>query len=204
MAARSRALHDAMHAALAAGAVPVDLVAAVARVRAEGGRAALASCRCSVGLRGPRPVAIGALLLIGASSLSLTNLSLGGNFVDDVLLGILLFGPGLGAGFVAGSIASLSGVPERDAGVASGLNSAAFHVGGAIGIAIMAAVALTQGTGANPGLAAVDGFNKAFIASAFFAVAGLLVALTLLGPLRRRPQVVVSAAPDPRRTDHAA
>jgi MFS family permease len=58
---------------------------------------------------GPRPVAIGALLLMGASILSLTNPSLGGNFVDDVLLGMLLFGPGLGAGFLAGSIASLTG-----------------------------------------------------------------------------------------------
>ena len=36
MAARSRALHDAVHAALAAGAEPVDLVDVVARVRAEG------------------------------------------------------------------------------------------------------------------------------------------------------------------------
>ena len=152
---------------------------------------------------GPRPVAIGALLLIGASSLSLTNLSPGGNFVDDVLLGMLLFGPGLGAGFVAGSIASLTGIPERDAGIASGLNSAAFHVGGAIGIAILAAVAVAQGTGANPGLAAVDGFNKAFIASAVFAAVGLLVAVTLLGR-PRRPQATVSTAPAPQRTDRAA
>lgn len=36
MAARSRALHDAVHAALAAGAQPADLVDVVARVRAEG------------------------------------------------------------------------------------------------------------------------------------------------------------------------
>ena len=36
MAARSRALHDAVHAALAAGAGPADLVAVAARVRADG------------------------------------------------------------------------------------------------------------------------------------------------------------------------
>jgi hypothetical protein len=36
MAARSRALHDALHAALAAGARPVDLLEVVARVRTDG------------------------------------------------------------------------------------------------------------------------------------------------------------------------
>lgn len=139
---------------------------------------------------GPRPVAIPALLLIGASSLTLTNLSLGGSYTQDVMLGMLLFGPGLGAGFVAGSIASLTGVEQRDAGVAAGLNNIGFHVGGALGIAVMAAVALT-GTGANPGLAAVDGFNKAFVASAIFAAVGLVVTLVLLG----RPRTAAEVAP---------
>jgi hypothetical protein len=40
MAARSRAVHEALHAALAAGASPVDLVAVLAQVRAEGASSA--------------------------------------------------------------------------------------------------------------------------------------------------------------------
>ena len=48
--------------------------------------------------------------------------------------GLLVFGPGLGAGTVAASIAALSGVPERDAGVASGTNTGAFQIGGALGL----------------------------------------------------------------------
>lgn len=135
---------------------------------------------------GPRPVALGALGLIGVASLTLTQLSVDGSFARDMLLGMVLFGPGLGAGFVAGSIASLTGVSHRDAGLASGLNNAAFHVGGAIGISIMSAVALTQGSGATPAAAMTDGFGKAFIAAVVFAAVGLVAAATLLGRPRRR------------------
>src|SRR5262249_14764351 len=103
----------------------------------------------------------------------------------------------------AGSIASLTGVTERDAGLASGLNNAAFHVSGAIGIAVMAAVALTKGTGATPAIAMTDGFSKAFIACAIFAAVGLLAAVTLLGR-PRSPQPVTSAVPAPERSDRAA
>lgn len=152
---------------------------------------------------GPRPVAVGALVLIGISSLTLTQLSVDGSFVSDMLLGMVLFGPGLGAGFVAGSIASLTGITPRDAGLASGLNNAAFHVGGALGISIMAAVALTQGTGANPATAATDGFGKAFIASAIFAAVGLLAAVTLLGRPRSL-RLASTAEPAPARPDRAA
>jgi EmrB/QacA subfamily drug resistance transporter len=152
---------------------------------------------------GPRPVAVISLLLLGISSLTLTQLSVDGSFASDMLLGMVLFGPGLGAGFVAGSIASLTGITERDAGLASGLNTASFHVGGALGIAIMAAVALTQGVGANPAAAAVDGFNKAFIASAVFVAVGLVVAVTMLG--RPRTLRLASAgAPAAERSDRAA
>jgi EmrB/QacA subfamily drug resistance transporter len=151
---------------------------------------------------GPRPVAVCALLLMGASSLTLTQLSADGSFVRDMLLGMVLFGPGLGAAYVTGSIASLTGVAERDAGLASGLNNASFQLGGALGIAIMAAIALTQGRGATPAIAATDGFGKAFIGCALFAVVGLVTALTLLG--RRRPAAAPAALPATRQDDRAA
>ena len=43
---------------------------------------------------------------------------------------------GLGAAFVASQIASLTGVAERESGLAAGLVDSAFHVGSALGIAI--------------------------------------------------------------------
>ena len=130
---------------------------------------------------GPRPVAIGGLLLVGASCLTLTQLSVPGSFAGDMLIGMILFGPGLGAGFVAGSIAALTGVPERDSGIASGVSNAAFHVGGALGIAIMSTVAVTQASGPNPLVAITHGFNVAFAVAIIFAGVGILASLVLLG-----------------------
>lgn len=137
---------------------------------------------------GPRPVAVAGLVLIGLSCLSLTGISAQGNFLDDMLLGMLLFGPGLGAGFVVGSIAGLAGVPARDSGMASGVNNAAFHIGGALGIAILATVAVSAASGPNPLAAMTAGFQTAYAVAIIFAGVGILAALTLLG----RPRTVAT------------
>jgi EmrB/QacA subfamily drug resistance transporter len=151
---------------------------------------------------GPRPVAIAGLLLVGAACVSLTQLSFPGTFAGDMLLGMILFGPGLGAGFVAASIAALTGVPERDSGIASGVSNAAFHVGGALGIAIMAVVALSNAKGAIPPVAITHGFSVAFGVAIGFAGLGILVSLFLLG--RPKKAVAGSASSTPAEPDHRA
>jgi MFS family permease len=94
---------------------------------------------------------------------------------------MLVFGPGLGATTVAASIAALSDVPEQYAGVASGTNTAAFQLGGALGSAVATTVAVTEGLGG------------AFVAAAAFAVLALVASVGLLrpaavgGPVRWRP-----------------
>jgi EmrB/QacA subfamily drug resistance transporter len=150
---------------------------------------------------GARPVAIAGLLLVGASCLTLTQLSVPGSFGTDMLLGMVLFGPGLGAGFVAGSIAALSGVPERDSGIASGVSNAAFHVGGALGIAIMASVAVSHASGANPLAAITHGFSVAFGVAIIFAGVGILASLFLLG---RPKATTTSAGTTTQQPDHRA
>jgi hypothetical protein len=85
---------------------------------------------------------------------------------------------------VAGSIASLAGVAEADAGLASGLNNASFQIGGAVGVAILSTVALSEADGAEPLAALTNGFQSAFAAAIVFAALGLLVAALLLGNLR--------------------
>lgn len=142
---------------------------------------------------GPRPVAIGGLVLIGLSCLSLTGISAQGNFVDDMLLGMLLFGPGLGTGFVVGSIAGLTGVPARDAGMASGVNNAAFHIGGALGIAILATVAVSAASGPDPATAMTAGFRVAYAVAVVFAALGIVAALALLG----RPRAAATTTSTP-------
>jgi EmrB/QacA subfamily drug resistance transporter len=131
-----------------------------------------------------RAVATVGLGLTGLGCLLLTQVSLDGSYLGDIFFGLLTFGPGLGAAYVAGSISSLAGVAEADAGLASGLNNSAFQIGGAIGVAIVSTVAVSEADGAGPLAALTDGLQSAFATAIVFAAVGLLVAIALLGRLR--------------------
>jgi EmrB/QacA subfamily drug resistance transporter len=133
---------------------------------------------------GLRVVATLGLALTGLGCLFLTQVSVDGSYFGDIFLGLLLFGPGLGATYVAGSIGSLAGVAESDAGLASGLNNSSFQIGGAIGVAIMSTVAVSHADGSDPLSALTSGFQSAFATAIIFAVAGLLAAVAVLGKLQ--------------------
>jgi hypothetical protein len=78
---------------------------------------------------GIRYTAACAMTLIAVGSLFFARVSAFGTYAYDIFPGLLIFGPGLGGGAVAASIASLRGVKETESGVASGVNNAAFPVG---------------------------------------------------------------------------
>jgi predicted neutral ceramidase superfamily lipid hydrolase len=109
--------------------------------------------------------------------------SVDGSYLGDIFFGLLVFGPGLGAAYVAGSIASLAGVAEADAGLASGLNNSSFQIGGAVGVAILSTVAVSHAHGTDPLAALTNGFQAAFATAIIFAVVGVLAAIALLGKL---------------------
>ena len=131
-----------------------------------------------------RAVATVGMVLTGLGSLLLTQVSVGGSYLGDIFFGLLIFGPGLGAAYVAGSIGSLAGVAEADAGLASGLNNSSFQIGGAVGVAILSTVAVSQAEGSDPVAALTNGFQSAFATAIVFAAVGLLAAVALLGKLR--------------------
>ena len=133
---------------------------------------------------GLRAVAAVGLALTGLGCLLLSQVSVDGSYLGDIFFGLLVFGPGLGAAYVAGSIGSLAGVAEADAGLASGLNNSSFQIGGAVGVAILSTVAVSQADGADPLAALTNGFQAAFATAIVFAVVGLLAAIALLGRLR--------------------
>jgi EmrB/QacA subfamily drug resistance transporter len=141
---------------------------------------------------GFRPVAAVGMTLMGAGSLLLTQVSVGGSYFGDIFLGLLVFGPGIGLTFVTVSIAALAGVAEREAGLAAGLNNTAFQLGAALGVAIVSTVAISRtddfiaehGAGNGP-LALTEGFQSGFVACTILAGVGLFVSLLLLGRPRR-------------------
>jgi EmrB/QacA subfamily drug resistance transporter len=143
---------------------------------------------------GVRGVAVVAMALTGLGSLLLTQVSVGGTYFGDLFFALLLLGPGIGAAYVAGSIASLTGVADTEAGLASGLNNASFQIGGAVGVAVLSTVAVSGAHGADPLAALTDGYRAAFTVAIAFAVVGMAAAGLLLGT-RREPGVVAEAEP---------
>ncbi|MGP4103313.1 MFS transporter [Nonomuraea sp. KM90] len=154
---------------------------------------------------GLRPTAIGGMLLIGAGCLLLVPVSVNGSFTSDMLWGLLVFGPGMGASFVAAQIAALTDVPEQESGLAAGLVDTLFHIGSALGIATVTSVAIAVArvtvteTGVPAGsLGALnDGLRAAFGVAAVFAALGLVAALFILTRNRAAKVADDTAAAEP-------
>jgi EmrB/QacA subfamily drug resistance transporter len=143
---------------------------------------------------GFRTVAATGMALIGAGSLLLTQVSVGGSYLGDMLIALLVYGPGVGFAFVTATVAALAGVADREAGLASGLSNTAFQFGAALGVAIVTTVALSRSEdygaaneGANPIVVLNEGFQSAFLACVVLAAIGVALALTLLGRARKAP-----------------
>jgi predicted MFS family arabinose efflux permease len=104
-----------------------------------------------------------------------------------VLPGFLLVGAGVGPMFVAITVAAMSDVPAERSGLASGLMMTGHEIGAALGVAALTAVAGDLATSA--GL--VDGYARAFTATA--GVLAALFLLTLLAvPAGKRPAGAVA------------
>jgi EmrB/QacA subfamily drug resistance transporter len=136
---------------------------------------------------GVRPILMVGMALIGAGLLYYTQISVNGSYVTDLLPGFLLTGIGLGFAFVPVSIAALTGVTSREAGLASGLITTSQQIGGGIGLAILISVSTTRtnnllSTGVATPTALTDGFKLAFWVAVGFAVVSVLATAVLLRP----------------------
>jgi EmrB/QacA subfamily drug resistance transporter len=141
---------------------------------------------------GFRPVAATGMALLGAGSLLLTQVPVGGSYFGDLFPGLLVYGLAIGPAFATATIAALAGVAERESGVASGLSNTAFQLGGALGVAIVSTVAvartdnfLAANPSADPLVGLTGGFQSALLACVVLAGIGAAVALALLGSPRR-------------------
>jgi EmrB/QacA subfamily drug resistance transporter len=141
-----------------------------------------------------RWVAAVSFVIMGGGLLLLTQVPITAVYFSDLFPGLVLFGLGLGGSSVACSVAALGGVAERHSGLASGINSASFQIGGALGVAIVTTVFTSAITRPIPTVM-VRAFHHGFAACLVIAVVGVLLTLTM----RTRP-VLASVAPAHPRT----
>ncbi len=153
---------------------------------------------------GPRRLLIAGMVLQTAGLLLFTDISAGGSYLGEVLAPSLLVALGIGFAFVPATIAAVTGVASHEAGLASGLVNTSRMVGGALGLAILAALATSHtdhqlhadGRHITPHLAHValtNGFTFAFVLAGAFAAVGALTAV--FGLPRIQPR---GPAPEPR------
>ncbi len=130
------------------------------------------------------PIAVG--LLLAAAGLALfARAPVGGNFVTDVLPGMVLLGFGAGMAFNPVLLAALNDVAPEDSGLASGIVNTSFMMGGALGLAILASAAAARtnamlDTGLNRLAALNSGYQVAFLVAALFAISASILGAALL------------------------
>lgn len=153
---------------------------------------------------GPRPVLVSGLGLLTVGLAFFTRAPVEGSYVRDVLPGFLVIAMGMSFSFVSVNVAALAGVEARDAGLASGLLGTSQQIGGALGIAVLSAVAVAHtdaalGGGSSEIAATAHGLRVAFAVGALIALTGAAVAA--VGLRGERSRSTLRAPLRPARTE---
>jgi MFS family permease len=120
-----------------------------------------------------------------------------GNYLLHLLPALLVMPAGYGMTYPSAYAAATSGVPARQAGLASGLISTAQQMGGAVGLAVISAVAasytasLTHDSGAQ---AVTSGYNLAMAVAAWVTLLASVIAATVIRARRPAPAAPAAVA----------
>ena len=131
---------------------------------------------------GTKPVMIAGALVAAGGIYRLSHVPVDGAFLSDLLPGIGIVAIGAGAVFTGVTTAATEGVPPDETGIASGLLNASMQFGGALGLAVLSAVATHRTTGVlqageNLPLALTAGFQRAFLIGSGLLLVAALIAL---------------------------
>ena len=141
-------------------------------------------------------VGVAGMLLLAAGMALMSLVRADGEFVVDVLPASLIAAAAMALAFIPSLGTAISSAPPQDGGLASGIVNTTYQVGSALGLAVMTAVATSQGADRLGDAGALtDGYSAAFTGAAAIAV----VAALLAGAFLRRPadaDATRSATPD--------
>ncbi|MDQ6840361.1 MAG: DHA2 family efflux MFS transporter permease subunit [Actinomycetota bacterium] len=134
---------------------------------------------------GVRPLLAAGFGLGALGMLDLTRITVHGSYLTQALPGLILMAIGSGLCFSGFANASVHEVSHADASLASGVQNAVQQVGGAIGLAVLATLALRHGAnalthGTAPMVAATDGYVLAWRIGAVVLAVGAVLVVVLM------------------------
>jgi EmrB/QacA subfamily drug resistance transporter len=146
---------------------------------------------------GPERTVLAGLAIVVAALLALSGAGEGTSYLPGLFGAYALMGVGMGTAMLPLLTIAMSGVPERDAGLASGIVNVSMQLAGALGIAILGTLAADRtetlaAAGASAAGAFTGGYQLALELAAGSVAVGIVVALAVLhGPWARRSEVAV-------------
>lgn len=135
-----------------------------------------------IGKVGTRPVIVVGAVLGALGFFVLSHIPADGTYVADLLPGLMLMALGLGLVLVGTTTAAQAGVPEEQAGLAGAMVNSSMWLGGALGIAVLTAIATSEtrdrfAGGQGEAEALTGGFQDALLWAAILLAGAVLIAL---------------------------
>src|SRR5688500_17794643 len=130
---------------------------------------------------GFKPPIVAGMVLLAAGMAVMSLVRADGNFAVDVLPASLIAATGMALAFIPSLGTAIQSAKPEEGGLASGIVNTSYQVGSALGLAVMTAVATSQGADQLGDVASLtDGYSAAFLGAAGVAVAGAVLAAALL------------------------
>jgi EmrB/QacA subfamily drug resistance transporter len=131
---------------------------------------------------GSRTTLVASLLLLAGGLVWLAAAPATAGFAAHLLGPTIVIGVGMGGAFVTTTQLAVDGVPGGEAGLAGGLVNTSQQVGGALGLAVLSAIATVRtdalaAAGAGDGDALTGGFSWLFLGAAGLSVIAAIMAL---------------------------
>jgi hypothetical protein len=149
---------------------------------------------------GTRPVMICGALIAAGGLYWLSRIPVHGSYASDVLPGMVIMSIGLGAGFIATTTAANDGVPPDKAGLTAALLNASQQLGGALGLAILSAIATSRthrllATHDSAVHALNGGLQRALLVASLFALAAAVIAPRATNTRGAPPEIAAPPSP---------
>jgi EmrB/QacA subfamily drug resistance transporter len=141
---------------------------------------------------GPERTVVGGMGVVIVALLLLTRAGEGAAYFPELFVPFALMGLGMGTAMLPLLTIAMSGVPEADAGLGSGILNVSMQLAGALGIAVLGTLAAERssaltGDGASVATALTGGYHLGFeLAAGAVAVGLVLAAAVLRTPARTR------------------